>query len=468
MTRTSGNYGMNVMTQNRSRGVAGLLLIVSSSATAQQDIGTVPQMPQAPTAPQIESVPSASAPASTDNALQLPEVSARLDLDLQNTDGQDDVDELRRDTAQAEAELKLRLRQSLGDSARFEAQIAFASVRFSEDELNNDDEPYTFDLERLYLQVRPNAALRLRAGRQTIDDPLQAVVDEELDGLRVTYEAGIAEFEISLTREDWFEASTFSREDNITNTMALIEFKPSKDTLWMPYVLHRSAEPLSDDESVNTNWLNNDQPVEALWAGLQGIVEPDNSAFRYWFHGSVLDGEASDDTQTTELGGYSVNVGLNWTTSLAMQPTFTIAAAQGSGGDPSERFRQSRLQSNNFALNGKNTFRYLGEVMDPELTNLRVLTFGMGVKVTKQWRADLALHSYQQVVLEDNLRGSDIEFSPTGLNDDLGQAVDVVLSYQPDGQLQIQGTAGLFIPGEAFDDVHDPASLLQLELSYQF
>jgi len=116
---------------------------------------------------------------------------------------------------------------------------------------------------------------------------------------------------------------------------------------------------------VNTNWLSNDQPVDALWAGLQGIVEPDNSAFRYWFHGSVLDGETSDDSETIELGGYSLNVGLNWTTSLAMNPTFTIAVAQGTGGDRSERFRQSRLQSNNFALNGKNTFRYLGEVMDP-------------------------------------------------------------------------------------------------------
>lgn len=468
MTRTSGNYSMNVITQNRSRGLVGLLLIVSGSATAQQDTNTVPQMPRAPTVPQVESAPSASAPASTDNALQLPEVSARLDLNLQNVDGQDDVDELRRDTAEAEAELTLRLRQSLGESSRLEAQIAFASIRFSEDELNNDDEPYTYDLERLFLQTRPNAALRLRAGRQTIDDPLQAVVDEELDGLRVTYEAGIAEFEISLTREDLFEASTFSREDNITNIMALIEFSPNEDTVWMPYLLQRSAEPLSDDGSVNTNWLSNDQPVDALWAGLQGIVEPDNSAFRYWFHGSVLDGETSDDSETIELGGYSLNVGLNWTTSLAMNPTFTIAVAQGTGGDRSERFRQSRLQSNNFALNGKNTFRYLGEVMDPELTNLRVLTFGMGANVTKQWRADLALHSYQQMVLEDNLRGSDLEFSPTGLDDDLGQAVDVVLSYQPDGQLQIQGTAGLFLPGKAFDDVHDPASLLQLELSYRF
>ena len=204
-----------------------------------------------------------------------------------------------------------------------------------------------------------------------------------------------------------------------------------------------------------------------MWAGLQGIVEPDNSSFRYWIHGSVLDGEVSNEADTTELGGYSVNLGLNWESNLPMQPTFTVAAAHATGGEQSERFRQSRLESNNFALNGKNTFRYLGEVLDTELTNIRVLTLGAGADLAKDWRADIALHSYQQVELEDNLRGTDIEYSPLGIDDDLGQAADFILAYRPNKQLQIQATVGTFMPGDAFDDTRDTAWVTKIELEYR-
>lgn len=446
----------------------GLALLFSGSLAAQQNTNSSPQMPQAPRAPQAQTATVSTAPPNAGGTVQPPDISARIDLNLQNSDGQDDTDELRRDSAVAEAELKLLLEQSLGQSSRLVAQMAFASERYSEDALNNDDEQFTYDVERLFFQTRPRESLRLRAGRQAIDDPLQALVDEDLDGLRISYEAGIAEFEISLTREDWFEASTFAREDNITNTMGLIEFSPNKDTLWMPYVLHRSAEPLRGEDAGNTNWLNNDQPVDATWAGLQGIVEPESSAFRYWIHGSVLNGEANTDSETTELGGYSVNLGLNWKTNLPMQPTITVAAAHATGGNRSERFRQSRLHSNDFALNGKNTFRYLGEVVDPELTNIRVLTFGIGANLTKDWRYDVALHSYQQVELEDNLRGSDLEYSPLGIDDDLGQAADFILAYRPNRQLQVQGTLGSFMPGKAFEDSRDTAWVVKMELEYRF
>ena len=454
--------------RTRTWSAMGCALLFSGSLAAQQNNNATPQMPQAPRAPEAEAATSPAAPASAARSIQPPELSARIDLDLENSDERDDTDELVRDTGVAELELTLLLEQSLGDSSRFVTQVEFASVRFTEDALNNDDEEFSYDLERLFLDLRPTRSFRLRAGRQAIDDPLEALVDEDLDGVRLSYEAGVVEFEVSLTREDWFEASTFDREDDITNTMALIKFSPNKNSVWMPYVLYRSAEPLAGIDPDEQNWLNTDQPVEALWAGLQGIVEPDGSAFRYWFHGSVRDGEERGPAETINLGGFSLNAGLNWTTKLPLQPTFTIAAAHGSGGNRADRFRQSRLQSNDFALNGKNKFRYLGEVVDPELTNIQILTLGVGADLSKAWRADIVVHSYQQVELEETLRGSDIEFSPLGIDDDLGKAADVIVAYQPNKNLQITGTAGAFVPGDAFDSTRDTAVLARMEVEYRF
>ena len=428
----------------------------------------MPQLPQAPRAPQAQTATSDTAPAGTTRSFRLPEVSARIELDLQDSDGQDDTDELQRDSAVAEVDLTLLLVQPLLEKSRFVAQMQLSSVRFSEDELNNSDDEFSYDLERLFFDYRPENAFRLRAGRQAIDDPLEALVDEDLDGVRVSYEAGIAKFEVSLTREDLFEASTFDREDDITNTFALIEISPGKNTLWMPYVFFRSAEPLNGVDPDDQNFLNTDESVDAFWAGLQGIVEPKGSAFRYWFHGSVLNGEERDPEGDIDLGGFSVNLGVNWSPELPLDPTFTFAAAHASGGDQSDRFRQTRLQSNDFALNDKTKFRYLGEVVDPELTNIQILTLGVGADLSKDWRADIALHSYRQVELEDNLRGTDIEFSPLGLDDDLGQAADLILAYQRKNKLQIKGTAGVFIPGDAFDDSRDTAWLAKMELQYRF
>jgi len=221
--------------------------------------------------------------------------------------------------------------------------------------------------------------------------------------------------------------------------------------------LHRSAEI-----------LNTLRPSKITWMGLQGIVEPNNSAIRYWLHASVQDGEESDEDERVELGGFLVDLGINWTAGGSLKPTFTAGVAHATGGSRDERFRQSGLHSNDFALNGKNSFRYLGEVMDPELTNIQIITLGVGADLSEDWSTDIALHHYQQVDVADNLRGSDIEYDPLGISGQLGTGADLVISYQPDKQFDIKATAGVFEPGDAFDDDRDMAWLAKVEIDYDF
>lgn len=428
------------------------------------------QMPQAPKAPTaVNTLGDQEAPRRSANRLERPSISGNVGLTLRQAEAQDndpDSDEnlqdeqtrLRRDSGRAEVELNLELSQNFGRSTRFVGQLELSTLRYSDTKLNNEDfnddgkEEFAFDLERLYLDYRPSDVLRFRLGRQGISDPLEAVVDEDLDGLMVSYQPGMLEFNISHTREDWFFASSGNRRDQISNTMASMQISPSKDTVWMPYVLHRANREDTDPDEEGSVTLE-----ATTWVGVMGIVEPDSSAMRFWFHGSLQEGEEIEtdnlnaEEDITELGGFAVNLGINWKLRGTYNTTLTAAAAHASGVSKPDRYRQSDLHSNGFKLNGMNKFRYLGEVLDPELTNIQILTLGLGTQLSFNAMADLAIHSYRQVEVQENkLRGSNIEYDANGIDDDLGAGIDLILTYEPNDKTRIKFTTGRFIPGEAF------------------
>ena len=438
-----------------------LVALMATSLSSTQAFAQATPLPQAPQAPTVESINDSEASARADRGYQLPKVGGSLELELRQNEGQDAEGILRRDTGLAELELTLDIEQALGNSASLEARLALSTLRNSEGRLDNNDEVEGYDLERLFLQLEPGDNLRLRLGRQTLRDPMETIIDEELDGLQVRYRLGRFEAEVSLTREDLFEASKIERQDDITNTFGRLRFRPNKDTQWTPYVLHRSAES-----------FNGSLPFESTWAGLQGIVEPDQSNVRYWLHGMArvgdLDAEPGSEDQNEDLGGFAVDAGVNYSIKRWLDSTFTLAVAYATGGSRDDRFRQSGLQSNDFDLNGKSTFRYFGEVLDPELTNIQILTLGWGVEPFDRWSADIALHAYQQEEAEDSLRGADIEFQPLGMSRDLGTGGDIIIAYEPNKSLLFQGTAGRFFPGDAFDSEQDDAWLAKLEIEYKF
>lgn len=438
-------------------------LITTSVLSLQARAQTLPQteqafpQQQAPRAPTLESINNAQSDTRSNNTIEAPRVGGSLALDLRQNEGQDAPGILRRDTGRGELELTLDIEQALGDSASLEARLAIYTQRHTDDRLDVDEEVEGYDLSRLFLQLNRGNAFRLRLGRQSISDPMETIIDEALDGLQMRLDSGRIEFTLSHTREDWFEASSVLRQDNIINTMGSVHFKPNKDSEWMPYILHRSAQSFDGSDAYETTWI-----------GMQGIVEPDNSNVRYWIHGMGRDGEVATDDEPEALGGFALDVGINYTFKGRMESTITLALAYATGGSSSERFRQSGLHSNDFALNDKNSFRYFGEVLDPELTNIQIITLGWGAEFFKNWQTDLALHGYQQVEPEDNLRGADLEFDPDGSNKELGIGADIIIAYEPTNALEIKATAGRFIPGDAFSEEQADAWLGQLEVEFSF
>ena len=330
-------------------------------------------------------------------------------------------------------------------------------------------------LERLYLQ-HENAAdtRRWRLGRQKLDDSMGWFVDEELDGLRYTFERGITRLDLSFTRESWFEIGAEERDDIVYNGLAVYRIDASDDSRWLPYLLHRSERQFG----------GGDDAAETTWIGLQGLIRL-NEGFRYWLNASARTGEAAGDVEDNAIGGVAIDLGVTRTfVDRRFRPAVTVGFASASGDDDEsdgtdDTFRQSGLHSNEFALNDRNRFRYLGEVVDPELTNLEVITLGLGLRFDERWSADLAWHNYRQIEESGDLRGTDLDYEPEDsfeddaprsvFDDDIGRALDLVIGYEASKRLEFLAVAGRFEPGDAFArERPDAAWLLRLEMEYDF
>ena len=97
----------------------------------------------------------------------------------------------------------------------------------------------------------------------------------------------------------------------------------------------------------------------------------------YWVEVAHVRGREGART----LRGYGVDVGLTSRLRLPWQPALTVGVAFGSGDtDPTGRvdrsFRQTGLHDNEGTWAGVAKFKYYGELLDPELSNLLVLTGG--------------------------------------------------------------------------------------------
>ena len=391
-----------------------------------------------------------------------PELELELQLEFQrDADRQPPDEDDERDNAAYEADLAIGLVQPVGERLEVLADIELRAREYTGE--REDDGDVTVRLERLYLE-RENEAdtRRWRIGRQKLDDDMGWFVDEELDGFRYTLDRGITRLDVSFTRETWFEIGAEDRDDIIYNGLAVFRIDASDDSRWLPYLLHRSEREFRDEE----------RAAETTWVGLQGNIRL-NERFRYWLNASARSGEEERrDGGDRATGGVAVDLGATWTfVDRAFRPAVTLGFASASGDDDAgdgtdDTFRQSGLHSNEFALNDRNRFRYLGEVVDPELTNLEVITLGLGLRFDARWSADLAWHNYRQVEEEDELRGTDLDYEPEGGTDDLGRALDLVIGYERSRRLEFLAVAGRFEPGDAFADRPDAAWLFRLEMDY--
>ena len=297
----------------------------------------------------------------------------------------------------------------------------------------------------------------LTVGRFNISDKREWYYDKNLDGIIVSfeYEPIDTEFSLSINREELFGSDLLRRDDfdQVNNFIVAAEHEPFKNidielTAYMIVRHDRSAD--------------NDSPI---FYGLSSNGELADQRFNFWTDIAWVRGNDDDE----KIKGYGLDIGATMSFQKDVGPYVTLSYAIGSGdGDKDSDFRQTDLQGNSDKFGGVASFKYYGELLDPELSNLHIITVGIGYRFSSTASLDFVVHNYRQDEALDRLRSSDLDADPDGVNKDMGNELDMILGFNLSPNIETELVLGYFQHGPAFDDDADDAFMVDAKLSYKF
>lgn len=286
----------------------------------------------------------------------------------------------------------------------------------------------------------------IQAGRIDFDDRREWLYDQNLDGVRVFWTLGgwLTELSASTTLSDGR-----LRDENTDNFIAYVS---EPDRRFAAYIIHRDTRLNGSKERVTH-------------MGIRSFVDwpPDHES---WLEVARMSG----DRNGTDLGGWGFDIGT--TRELGERWYLTAAWAFGQGdartGDGNDgNFRQTQLQDNNGKFGGVTSFRYYGELMDPELANMHIATLGVGFRFAERASLDLVGHYYRQDVAARRIIDSDIDQRPSGIHRELGWEIDAILGWRPVRAWDFELVVGWFRPGKAFRR-RDDAWVTKLQARYRY
>jgi hypothetical protein len=322
------------------------------------------------------------------------------------------------------------------------------------DEERDLSEGATLEVGELFILLEdlPFPGLSLQIGKQDIDDRQREwVTDDQLEAVRAWINLDLAVLELSVS-EALFE--TAPEEDGITNYLAGLHVEPVLDQELFIYALHREHGTLFDLDRTH------------LGVSGEGGIGP----FSWWLDLGWAFGKEDD----LDVDGVGADVLISWTfDDWPLIPSLYAGLAYGSGDrDPFDgedsRFRQTGLNDNQDRLNGTFAFRYLGELVRPDLQNLIVYTLGAEFYLTPRTSLDFLWHYYRQEIPLAALGPSRLRLTPTGESKDLGHELDVILGIYAFEPLRIQLVFAYFQPGAAFGPNPDDAWFATFEVKYVF
>ena len=300
-------------------------------------------------------------------------------------------------------------------------------------------------------------------GRQRFKDPRRWIWGENLDAIRLNYKNDPFSLEMSVSRKSMFAFDILNADpgdsgDRWINYYANLNYEVNKKIDVALFVLYQ------DDQTNDREDLQ--KPV---FVGVQSEGEIVKH-LDYWFQGALVRGSDSGKT----IRGEGMDFGLTYQLDYEIKPSITVGYAYGSGDDDpndgvDKAFRQSRFQDNEDKYNGVVRLKYYGELLDPRLSNLKVMTAGLGIRPTKRSSFDLVYHYFRQEYLNDGISGDNLNVDPTGRSKDLGHELDLVAGYQEFKNINTKLVLSYFWPGRAFPETaSDGAFQAEFQIRYSF
>lgn len=308
------------------------------------------------------------------------------------------------------------------------------------DRIDPKEDELTVELKEAYLRVGGlDAGPSALVGRQRFDDERKWLYDEDLDAVKLRYARGTFVVELSASRNGVVRTKWggVDERERINNYVLHAIYAPRPWLELEGYVMAR------DDRSANRQ--------DPLFFGLRSRGEPVED-LDYWLELAYVAGRDGSNS----LRGWGVDLGVTYEWQVQPRPSLTLGFAFGSGdGNPDDSrtksFRQTGLQTNEWDFGGSTDFKYYGEIMDPELSNLLIFTAGVGVRPREWWSVDLVYHYYVQHRAATTLGDVAIDAEPSGRSRRLGAEIDLVVGVvEILDRIEVKGVLGYFFPGAAF------------------
>jgi alginate production protein len=385
-------------------------------------------------------------------------IDGHVELDYENERDFDLDDGNDADYASLEAETRLRIEYLPADSFNIVGQLRPRRkiILHEGDDRRHKEEKNRLEIEEAYLLFKPAEGYELWLGRSRFKDEREWIFDEFVDALRAFYRHDAIAIEAA-----WFRQTLLSndllrtdKEDPQNNYFVNADYRHSEDMLF-------TAWWMTQDE------ITGDAP-ERHYLGLRSTGEP-VTGFNYWLELAHLRSDGNGE----KVRGHAADLGGYYKFDAPLKPRLILGYAIGSGDGDSDdatdrTFRQTGFNDNNGRTGGVNRYKYYGETLEPELSNISILSVGAGITPHREASIELVYHRYRQQHASDSLHGN-LDTDPLGADADLGREFDIVYAYNGKTTLwRINITAGYFLPGDAFGDDADNALFFGIETRRNF
>lgn len=356
-----------------------------------------------------------------------------------------------RPTDRVEMMLELILQRDIAQEEKFvilpNGQVQIAPPRYT-----------SLPIDQAWVTFKKLGPVDLTLGRRNFEDNRHWLFDTSLDGALVKLRQGAFQADVSVSRKDRLDLDLLApvKKTQIDNYMVYLGYRGIEDISLAAYTIFREDHAGKEGRPQHM--------------GLRATGMP-TDRFNFWTELALLRGK---DEKKRNFRGHAIDVGGTYRfPKLPYAPNFTLGYAYGSGdGNPNDNrnheFRQTGLQSNEGRLGGIPRFKYYGEALDPELSNLQIFTAALGFRPVPNVSVDLVYHHYRLNQIASGIRNSaltaETNQDSTQLSKNLGNGLDIVLGFRNlfgVRRLGLDLRAGWFFPKKAFrtpENVIDPVT----------
>jgi len=313
----------------------------------------------------------------------------------------------------------------------------------------NKQRRFSLLIDQAFLKFKDFIApFEFMIGRRNYEDERHWLYDTSMDTAAIALQLGAFRAEAVVGRQVLYHLDLVQKQqrDRINTYMLYADYRGIEDIRLAAYTIFREDR-------------DRRQEGRPITMGLRAQGQPSN-AFNYWIELAHMRGH---DEFNKDFSAHALDVGATYRfLDLPFNPNITLGYAFGSGNNSRNKgknneFRQTGLQSNETRFAGLSEFKIYGEALDPELSNLKIFTVGVGFRPLANMTVDLVYHRYRSHEITEGMRNSPLTAEMNQVDTrqpskDVGDGFDIVLGFRRlfGSRLGVDLRAGWFFPGKAF------------------